>query len=557
MDHGPQTPPLAESGDELAQSQERTRTASHRRQPGNGPAQAARPARPARPGPPGWPIPAAWSAWSLGFVLAVQAVLALRLIKADTAFQDEALYLWAGHREWAYLLHGGPIPHFPAYFSGAPVIYPLFGALADSIGGLSAARILSLIFMLGATGLLWATTRQLYGAIAAFFAAAIFAVLGPTLHLSSFATYDAMALFLVALAAWLVVQAGDRKDATGWMIAAGIALALGNATSYSIAIFDPIVILLALIVAFPAPGGKRAAARCLVLLAVVVVLLGAGLFAGGSTYRVGIENTTLDRVPGFDPASTIFADAGAWTGAVAVIALIGIVISLSRRPLTARSWLPLLAGAALLLVPAEQASLHAVASLNKHDTMGAWFAAIAAGYAIDWFVTAAGTGRVKVITFAACMVALALPAEIGVAQARTFATDWPNSSSFIEILGPLVSHGRGRLLVEDPSIGEYYLRQGSDWRRWSGTRNIVLPSGASTGGPSKTAGVVGPGNAGVYAVFIQEGYFSLVALNFADTTPLDLSIRHDLTRNRHYHIIDVVPYGLPRGTYVIWRYEPS
>ena len=39
-------------------------------------------------------------------------------------------------------------------FSGAPVLYPLFGALTDSIGGLSAARILSLIFMLGVTLLL-------------------------------------------------------------------------------------------------------------------------------------------------------------------------------------------------------------------------------------------------------------------------------------------------------------------------------------------------------------------------------------------------------------------
>jgi hypothetical protein len=208
-------------------------------------------------------------------------------------------------------------------------------------------------------------------------------------------------------------------------------------------------------------------------------------------------------------------------------------------------------------VPAEQASLHTLASLSKHDTLGAWFAAIAAGYAVDWFVDAAGVGRARAITFGACVVALALPAEIGVAQARTFSTDWPNSSSFIAIMRPLVDHTAGRLLVEDPSVAEYYLPQGSDWQRWSGTRNIVLPSGSSTGGPSKSAGVVGPGNAGVYAVFIQEGYFSLVALNFADTTALDLSIRADLMRNRHYHIVDVVPYGPGRGTYVIWQYGPG
>ena len=94
------------------------------------------------------------------------------------------------------MLHGTPIPPFPSYFSGAPVIYPPMAALADSAGGLAAARILSLVFMLGATALLWDATRRLLGRRAAFFAAALFAVLGPTLHLGSFATYDAMSMFL-------------------------------------------------------------------------------------------------------------------------------------------------------------------------------------------------------------------------------------------------------------------------------------------------------------------------------------------------------------------------
>ena len=43
------------------------------------------------------------------------------------------------------------------------------------------------------------------------------------------------------------------------MIAAGAALALANATAYSSALFDPVVIVLALLIAFPKPGGKPAA----------------------------------------------------------------------------------------------------------------------------------------------------------------------------------------------------------------------------------------------------------------------------------------------------------
>ena len=150
-------------------------------------------------------------------------LLSLRLIWSNTAFQDEALYLRAGHLEWARWLHHAPIPDFPSYFSGAPVIYPPLGALADSIGGLAAARVLSLCFMLGVTSLLWATAGRLYGRRAALLAAGLFATLAGTQFLGAFATFDAMALFLLALAAWLGVRCGglsipdaDRSSGHRW-----------------------------------------------------------------------------------------------------------------------------------------------------------------------------------------------------------------------------------------------------------------------------------------------------------------------------------------------------
>jgi hypothetical protein len=512
---------------------------------------------------------AAWTArravpgrWPLLVVLAVQAVLSFLLVRADTAFQDEALYLWAGHLEWARLLHGTPIPPFPSYFSGAPVIYPPLGALADSLGGLTAARILSLVFMLGATTALWATAARLFGRRAAFFAAALFAVLGPTVHLGSVATYDAMSVFLVALAAWLVVRAGDRQDATLWMVGAGAVLALANATSYASALFDPVVILLALVTAFPKPGGKLAAGRALTLLAIVAVLLTPAVLIGGSRYMHGIDVTTLERAPGINSPLTVFAHFWSWTGVIVVAAFCGAVIAWVSQPGRPQAWLLTLLAVAVLLVPAEQASLYTTASLNKHGAMGAWFAAIAAGYAIDRLIETSPAGNMRAVTCGACVVALCFPVTLGASQSQAFATSWPNSSAFIAIFRGLVEHGTGRVLVEDPSIAEYYLPAGSQWQRWSSTRNIVLPSGAPTGGPSTKAGVVGDGNAGTFAMYIAEGYFSLIALNFIDTTPLDQSIAADIRRNHHYHHIQVVPYGIEippvgQGSYVIWQYEPK
>ncbi len=497
--------------------------------------------------------------WPLLVVLAVQALLSLRLVRADTAFQDEALYLWAGHLEWAHLLHGTPLPQFPSYFSGAPVIYPPLGALADSIGGLAAARILSLVFMLGATTLLWSTADRLFGRRAAFFGAGLFAVLGPTLHLGAFATYDAMAVFLIALAAWFVVRAGDRQDATGWMLAAAGALVLANATSYPSALFDPIVILLALVVAWPKPGPRLAAARALSLLAIVALLITLLLLLGGSVYLHGVQVTTLERAAGTDSPLSIVASSWSWTGVIVVIAFCGVIVSWFSQPRHAQTWLLTVLACAALIVPAEQASLYTTASLNKHGDMGAWFAAIAAGYAVDKFIAASSAGNMRLVTGGACVIALCFPVTLGVSQSRAFSTSWPDSSSFVAILRPLVDNGNGRLLVEDPSIAEYYLSVGSQWERWSSTRNIVLSAGKFTGGPSDSAGVVGDGNAGTFAIYVQEGYFSLIALNFADTTALDHSIAADIKRNPHYRRIQIVPYSLDgstQGEYEIWQYEP-
>jgi len=502
---------------------------------------------------PGW--------WPLAAVLAVQAVLSLRLVRADTAFQDEALYLWAGHLEWAHWLHGAAVPPFAYYFSGAPVIYPPIGALADAVGGLAGARILSLVFMLGATTLLWGTAGRLFGRRAAFFAAALFAVLGPTLHLGSFATYDALSVFLVALAAWCVVRAGKQGEATGWMLAAGAALALANAAVYSSVLFDLFVLALAVLTVLP-ESGRVAARRAATLLTVVAALLIAGLLIGGSPYLTGIKQTTLERAAGTDTPLAVLADSWSWAGLVVALAVCGVIISWVSRQGRAQTWLLAILAIAAVLGPLEQAHLHTAASLNKHVGLGAWFAAIAAGYAIDKFIATAPAGRTQAISCGACVIALAFPLTLGISQSQASATSWPNATSFTAVFRPLADHGTGHLLVEDPSIAEYYLPAGTQWQRWSSTRNIILPSGANTGHPTTAQGVVGGGNPATFAKYIAAGYFSYIALNYADTTPLDNDITADLHRNPHYgKPIQVIPYGMEvppigKGTYIIWQYKP-
>src|ERR1700733_3420122 len=183
--------------------------------------------------------------WPLLAVLAIQAALSASLVRTRTAFGDEALYLSAGHLDGSPWLHGPQVPASQPWFSGSPVISPPVGAIADSLGGLTAARLLSLVFMLGVTSFVWGTAaRLLDDERAAFFAAALFAVLAPTLHLGSFATYDAPALLLLAAATWCAVGARGGEHATRWLVAAGVLLALANATKYATALYDPTVLII-------------------------------------------------------------------------------------------------------------------------------------------------------------------------------------------------------------------------------------------------------------------------------------------------------------------------
>ena len=324
-------------------------------------------------------------------ILTLQAVLSLRLVWTNTAFLDEATYLFAGHAELAYWLHGAPPPSFATYFSGAPVIYPPLAALAASMGGVTAARLLSLGFMLGATGLLWGTTSKLFGTRSAFFAAALFAVTGPTQALGAFATYDAMALFLLAASAWCVVSAQDRDNSTLFLTGGILLLALANATKYATAVLDPAVVALAVVTVVKRRGLKPGLVRGGYLAAGTLGLVSAVLALGGPDYLSGVLSTTLSRAHGNNPASLILADAAKWCGLICVLAGLGVICALRRHDRAQLAIVTVLAAAGLL-VPLNQARIHTTTSLFKQVDFGVWFAAAAAGFAIA-HAFGAGGGR--------------------------------------------------------------------------------------------------------------------------------------------------------------------
>jgi 4-amino-4-deoxy-L-arabinose transferase-like glycosyltransferase len=460
--------------------------------------------------------------WPLLAVLAIQAALSAGLLRDKTAFGDEALYLSAGHLEWAHWLHGTPIPAYQTWFSGAPVIYPPFGAIASSIGGLTAARLLSLFCMLGVTSLVWGTAvRLLDDKRAAFFAAALFAVVAPTLHLGSFATYDAPALLLLAAATWGAAGVRDSQRVTRRVIAAGILLALANATKYATALYDPTVLAVIFLSAWPDASRKQAIRRSAILGGTTAVLLGVLLALGGSGYLTGIEVTTTGRAHGTDPASLALGEAWSWTAVVLVPAVAAAVVRAVRR-----EWPPALLFGVLafsaLLAPANQARLQTVTSLGKHVDFGAWFTVIAAG----WLLSELPRRRV----FLAASLAAMLPvAALGTVQARAM-VDWPDVTGLVKAVGPLTDHG-GHFLVETTDVLQYYLPD-TTWREWSDTRGT---------------------DTAYYRRAIERHYYTVVILGFNQTLPMDYAIAMDLQAAGGYELAATVHSGTT--DFYVWDYE--
>src|SRR5690349_13722154 len=144
-------------------------------------------------------------------ILLLQTIVSLSL--RNSAFQDEALYLYAGRQIFNQLL-GGPRATEPyaQYFSGTPYLYPVIAGALDALGGLEAARLFSLGCMLWTTVAVYLVARRLFDHDSALLGAALFAVQGPVLFLGRLATYDAMCLALLALAAVLALRAADAPD---------------------------------------------------------------------------------------------------------------------------------------------------------------------------------------------------------------------------------------------------------------------------------------------------------------------------------------------------------
>ena len=478
-------------------------------------------------------------------ILCVQAALSLRM--QNTAFEDEALYLYSGHLEIAHWLHGTALQgDYATYFSGAPVLYPVLGASADSVGGLAAARAVSLVMMLMTTALLYSLTRRLFNERVGLCAAVVFSVTESALFLGHLATYDAPALFLLALSSWIVVRTAESRWPLYLLSAPVVALAVG--TKYASLLFVPTIAVLAALAGWPYRGLKALIPPAVFGVA-VAALLGGALHMAGPAYVQGVRFTTTARFHGTTPTLVLLRDCFQWGALPFGLALIG-AAAYAIRPHTEpgeriapsggrlrRIALGVVLTGTALLAPADQIHLHTDTSLQKHIGFGLFFAAPMAGL---------GFARIIGDHFRRAQVGIAIwgaALMLGMMQSNELFDSWPNSRLFVQHMARHIQPG-AHYLVEVDEVPIYYLRGRPDAQPHQFTSTYFI---AYTDKQGQTL----TGTAG-YQAAIRDGYFRVVCYNGQVTPPVDNVLAHALQASPDYRLAASIPNGNDTVTYYVW-----
>lgn len=483
--------------------------------------------------------------WPLLVVLTLQAVISITALH-NTAFQDEALYLYAG-RQIIHHWNGGPVPldNYASYFSGYPYIYPVIGGFLDMIGGLDVARDFSIACMLGVTWITHSVTRKLFDQPAAIFASAIYASTGVVLFLGRLATYDALCLFLIALATAFSVHCGMGKRP--WAaFAIGPVLVLAMLAKYAALLFILPVFCLLICLSFAFLGWRAALLRLAAALASFTFSLGVALKTINREALHGLTQTTTNRAVSFkEPRLGLFTHVLHMGGLVYLIAFFGLTLIMQLQ-WRFRALAVLLFGSSWL-VPAYHIYVQEPISLDKHIAYGLFFVVPLAGYALSWL---SGYERRPPLSsyrgywLAGLAVVLGLSA-LGLGQARTLYAGWADTSGLSYGLHTQLRDGSGRILAEDIEVARYDTLDVAEPWQWN---SFYYPYYIDHAGQHLF------GNPAL-AQAVRDRYYDWVELSFNYLPGGAYFLAGQMASTKNYDLIMAIPFenSYGKGHFYLWR----
>lgn len=476
----------------------------------------------------------------LAVILILQTVIVAASAR-NTAFQDEALYIYAGRQIFDELL-GRPVIHQPwaLQFTGLAYAHPLLSGIIDRYLGFEATRLLSLAWMLVATIAVYDLTRFLFDRESALFAAAAYAVQGPVLFLSGLTTHDAMTVGLLGVALLLATQTrGHRARVSA--VAVGACLFLAMISLYGGSLFIPSVLAL-LGWQTRERAGLGSAIRIVGWALGTFVLLTAILYLTVPAFSASLIESTLARsidvpVPRLDLAWLTIAGGGPFI----VVVLAGFVLAVRRN------WfIALLLFGTMFLAPVYHLYKEEPISLFKHLAYGSLFGAPLVGSALARLVRHPrlhAIGPLRNTSWIFGLAAIVLLFGHGLRQAQIQYALWPDSRGLVELLRTQIHPGT-RILAEEAEVPRYYLREVTTVEQWDGLYFLEYRNQAGERLTDDAA----------YRAAIDDGYFDIIVLRFGFSVDRARAIAIEIEKSHRYQVLARIPFSLSigDGAYTVW-----
>jgi len=483
------------------------------------------------------------SRWLLPLILVFQALISWLLLQ-NTAFQDEALYVYAGGQVWRHWLSGLPLlDPYNYYFSGYLYVYPIIGGALDKVGGLELVRSFSLVCMLIVTTCGYYVTKQLFNQKSAVFAAIFLVCQGPVLFLSRLATYDALCLCLLAVGMALAVKA-SLAQRPWWALGIGPLLVLAFFTKYAGLLFIPSILATLALCTLLRLGWRSMLVRGtlgVLSLAVVGTLAAMIVIHFDPTMLQGIAFTTTNRHTfGVDSRLGLVENVGEMVGLSFAVGLAGLVFARKKHLLIAL----LLLGSALL-VPAYHIYKAELISLDKHLGYSMFFVMPVAGYALaslSGFRRAFSSRRYWLPGVAICLILFL----VGAQGAQVMYSSWPSTTQLAHVFSMQVRPASGSYLADQLEVLRYDSQNDTYTWQWTGLDFFQY---------TDKQGHYYVGN-DAYVKAINDGYFDLIQLNYGYYhLQTAILIARAIENSKKYTLIAKIPsrdyYGT--GYFWVWR----
>jgi 4-amino-4-deoxy-L-arabinose transferase-like glycosyltransferase len=469
------------------------------------------------------------SVFPLGVICTVFVVNTLRIDENRNPFQDEGLYLFMGHRMIDHILSGAHLSEYPGtYFSGAPGLYPVVGAITDSVGGVPGARLVSLFFICVAIIATYGIGKELFGNLGGLLGAGAFALCGSVMFIAQLATLDAMALCLMALGCWLALHSANH-DKLLWAPIVALILTGAFLTKYATAVYVPGIAALAMLLAWRHIrwGALRRAALVVAATAAAVFFV---LTFWAADLKRGIISTTADRTPlSPSPREELVWYVVQWVGPWLLLAVLGALVQARRWPIS----VVLLAMS--VIGPLQQIRIGEGTSLSKHVAFGIVFAAPLIGSLLAWMITRSKWLGVPVtVAVAAAMLAY------GTSHAEQFLTTWVDDREIVaQLREEIAISPRKAILGEEPSAQRYALRAVTAPEQWNDTFSLLY--GNKKGFEA-------------YREAIDQTHFGTIylTLNTANGKKINEYLTYSDTPYRLSKKLPFYRHGQHAGQYLVW-----